>query len=60
VLADRVGERFDAVAIDDDLLQLRDPAVRTRFDGPPLPVGQELSVRLAGVDLVARTLRVER
>ncbi|MCW2958937.1 MAG: ribonuclease [Solirubrobacterales bacterium] len=58
VLAGRVGERFDAVAIDDDLLQLRDPAVRTRFDGPPLPVGEAVSVRLDAVDLVARTLRV--
>lgn len=60
VLADRVGERFDAVAIDDDLLQLRDPAVRTRYDGPALPVGQEFSVRLTAVDPVGRTLRVER
>ncbi len=60
VLAGRVGERFEAVAIDDDLLQLRDPAVRTRYDGPPLPVGETVSVRLTAVDPVARTLRVER
>jgi exoribonuclease R len=58
VLADRVGERFDAVAIDDDLLQLPDPAVRTRYDGPPLPVGETVGVRLASVDPVARTLHV--
>jgi exoribonuclease R len=57
VLADRVGERFDAVAIDDDLVQLRDPAVRTRVDGPPLVVGAALSMRLEAVDVTARTVR---
>ncbi|MCU1676088.1 MAG: ribonuclease [Frankiales bacterium] len=56
VLAGRVGERFDAVAIDDDLVQLRDPAVRTRIDGPPLPIGAPITVRLEAVDPVTRTV----
>jgi exoribonuclease R len=57
VLADRVGERFDAVAIDDNVVQLRDPAVRTRIDGPVPAVGAALTVRLEAVDVAARTVR---
>ncbi len=48
------------MAIDDDLLQLKDPAVRTRYDGPPLPVGEPVSVELVSVDREARTLQVVR
>ena len=36
VLAGREGERFDAVVIDEGLVQLRDPAVRARGSTPRL------------------------
>jgi exoribonuclease R len=50
------GERFDAVVIDDGLVQLRDPAVRARIDaGHPEP-GTEISVRLDRADPASRTV----
>ena len=39
LLAGREGERFDAVVIDDGLVQLRDPAVRARLSRAR-PAGQ--------------------
>lgn len=56
LLAGRVGETFDAVAIDDDLVQLRDPAVRARVTGAKLPVGQAVRVRLDAADPASRSL----
>jgi hypothetical protein len=56
VLAGREGERFDAVVIDDGLVQLRDPAVRARLpEGAPEP-GTEVAVRLDRADVAARTV----
>ena len=56
VLAGREGERFDAVVIDDRLVQLRDPAVRGKVEeGCPEP-GTELSVRLERADPASRTV----
>jgi len=56
VLAGREGERFDAVVIDDGLVQLGDPAVVGRLaDGGP-PSGRAVSVRLERADLDARTV----
>jgi hypothetical protein len=56
VLAGREGERFDAVVIDDGLVQLGDPAVVGRLaDGGPSP-GRAVSVRLERADLDARTV----
>ena len=52
VLAGRIGETFDAVAIDDDLVQLRDPAVRAACDGNP-PLGHDVRVRLVTADPAA-------
>lgn len=58
VLAHRVGELFDAVVVEGGekrgVVQLRDPAVRARCEGPDLPLGQELRVRLAMADVAAR------
>ena len=54
--AGREGERFDAVVIDEGLLQLRDPAVRGRLTGPSPALGSEVSVRLDRADPVARTV----
>jgi exoribonuclease R len=57
VLADREGDVFDAVVIDEGLVQLRDPAVRARVDDAVLPEpGGEVSVRLVRADPAARTV----
>jgi len=56
LLAGREGETFDAVVIDEGLVQLRDPAVRGRIakDGPE--PGSETTVRLDRADPSARTV----
>jgi exoribonuclease R len=58
VLAGRVGEEFPAVVVETGsthgVVQLRDPAVRARCEGPGLPLGHTLQVRLATVDVGAR------
>ena len=62
VLADRVGERFEAVVVDvaDDggsgLVQLLDPAVLARAQGP-LALGSRMTVALEAVDLTTRSVR---
>jgi exoribonuclease R len=57
VLAGREGERFDAVVIDDGLVQLRDPAVRARVKDATLPdAGREVTVRLDRADPAARAV----
>ena len=56
ILAGREGERFDAVVIDEGLVQLREPAVRGRLDaGCPEP-GTEVSVQLDRADPATRTV----
>jgi exoribonuclease R len=56
ILEGREGERFDAVVIEDGVVQLRDPAVRGRLaDGGP-PPGHEVSVRLEKADPATRTV----
>jgi exoribonuclease R len=50
LLAGREGERFDAIAIDDDLVQLGDPAVRGKVVGGCPEPGTELTVRLERAD----------
>jgi exoribonuclease R len=57
LLQARVGETFDAVAIDDDLVQLREPAVRARIPDAELPVGAAIRVRLDGADPATRAIR---
>ena len=55
LLSGREGERFDAVVIDDGVVQLRDMAVRGALegDGRPEP-GAEVCVRLVAADTAAR------
>jgi exoribonuclease R len=56
LLSGREGDRFDAVVIDDGLVQLRDPAVRAKLEtGCPEP-GTELSVRLERAEPATRTV----
>jgi len=56
LLQGREGERFDAVVIDDELVQLRDPAVRAKVvEGSP-PPGSEIRVQLERADPATRTV----
>ncbi len=58
VLGPRVGDDFEAVVVESGekrgVVQLRDPAVRARCEGPDLPLGQPLRVRLTAVDVASR------
>ncbi|WP_375483386.1 RNB domain-containing ribonuclease [uncultured Jatrophihabitans sp.] len=64
LLADRVGETFDAVVIaageHSGTVVLDEPAVRARCDGTALPVGEQVRVRLTQADVASRTVRFER
>ena len=54
LLSGREGESFEAVVIDDQLVQLRDPPVRAKLDeGCPAP-GSQVSVRLDRADPATR------
>jgi exoribonuclease R len=62
VLEHRVGERFDAVVVDDDArgarLQIADPPVRARLHSDHrIEPGITLSVRLVAADPIGRSLR---
>ena len=58
VLADRVGQVFDAVVLDvgahHAAVALDDPPVRARCDGGGLPLGARVRVRLAVADPAQR------
>jgi exoribonuclease R len=57
LLQGREGERFDAVVVDDKLVQLAEPAVRGRLEnGCPEP-GSEVGIRLDRADVTARTVQ---
>lgn len=57
VLAPHLGAEMDAIALSDDSVQLREPAVVARCDGEPLPSGEHVRVRLTEADLDTRTVR---
>ena len=54
LLAGREGERFAAVVVDDDLVQLRDPAVRGKLTGGTPEPGTEITVVLQAADPATR------
>jgi exoribonuclease R len=56
LLSGREGERFDAVVVDEETIQLREPAVRAQLKGAPEP-GSEVVVRLESADVAARAIR---
>jgi exoribonuclease R len=56
VLSGREGELFDAVVIDDALVQLRDPAVRAKIEQRGPEPGSEARVRLDRADPASRTV----
>jgi exoribonuclease R len=55
LLAGREGETFDAVVIDEGVVQLAHPAVRGRLVGGPAP-GADVRVRLDRADPAERTV----
>lgn len=61
LLAGRIGETFDAVVVESDgvrgEVQLREPAVRARCDGPGLVLGQPVRARLVTADPAQRAVR---
>jgi exoribonuclease R len=57
VLAPHVGREVDAVALSESSVQVTRPAVVARCDGPPLPVGRPVRVRLVEADLDTRAVR---
>jgi exoribonuclease R len=64
VMAGRVGETFTAVVVeshdDNAVLQLVEPAVRTRVKGAGWPLGEEVAVELVEADPVARRVELVR
>ena len=67
ILADRVGDVFDAVVVDVDEedprrgeVAVREPAVEARVSAPSeLPLGQPVKVRLTKADVASRTVQFE-
>jgi exoribonuclease R len=61
LLRPRVGEAFMAAVVDSGhergTVVLADPAVRARCDGPSLPLGERVEVRLEVADPVSRDVR---
>ncbi len=64
LLAGRVGDVFDAVVVDEDhrgtLIQLVDPAVLAHVTAHRVDPGETIRVRLAAVDVHARTTEFHR
>lgn len=56
LLQGREGEEFDAVIIDDDLVQIAEPAIRAKVKDPGEP-GASVRVRLETVDPAARKVQ---
>jgi len=57
VLRPHLGSELDAIALTEHTVQVADPAVVARCDGPDLPVGEAVRVRLTAADLDTRTVR---
>jgi exoribonuclease R len=64
LLQDHVGETFDAVVTDEDdrgvRIQIREPAVVARTVARRVDPGDDIRVRLVGVDVTERKIEVER
>jgi exoribonuclease R len=59
LLADRVGQVFEAAVVDDDQIALDEPPVRARCTGELMP-GERVRVRLTDADPVKRLVRFAR
>ncbi|WP_344880133.1 RNB domain-containing ribonuclease [Zhihengliuella alba] len=59
LLAERIGDEFDAVVIDEDgTIQIVDPAIMGRAEGEAAP-GDRVRVRVAEADVARRRVRFE-
>lgn len=56
LLSGREGERFEALVIDEKLVQLADPAVRGQLNGDCPEPGRKIVVRLDRADVATRTV----
>jgi RNase II-type exonuclease C-terminal S1 domain len=56
LLAGREGERFDAVVVDEKLVQLAEPAVRGHLGEAGPEPGSAVVVRLLRADVATRTV----
>ena len=56
ILSGREGERFAALVVDDDTVQLVDPAVRARVEGGCPEPGTRVRARLLAADAAKRTV----
>jgi exoribonuclease R len=59
ILSGREGERFAALVVDDDMIQLTDPAVRARVEGGCPEPGTRVRARLRTADAATRTVGFE-
>jgi exoribonuclease R len=59
VLAGREGERFSGVVIDEETVQLADPAVRAPVEGGCPAPGSEVEIALVAADPAARSVRFD-
>jgi exoribonuclease R len=59
LLAGREGDVFDAVVVDEGLVQLAEPAVRGRLTGHAPEPGSDVSVRLTLADVATRKVTFE-
>jgi exoribonuclease R len=59
ILSGREGERFAALVVDDDTVQLIDPAVRARVQGGCPEPGTRVRVRLVATDAAKRMVAFE-
>ena len=63
LLADRVGEVFEALVVDAEestaTVLLDQPAVRARCSGHRLPIGEHVRARLVEADVASRNVRFE-
>ncbi|GAA2723495.1 RNB domain-containing ribonuclease [Cellulomonas aerilata] len=57
VLAPHVGRDWEAAALTEKTVQLAQPPVVAGCDGPPLPIGRPVLVRLVEADLDTRSVR---
>ena len=59
ILTGREGETFDALVVDDDTLQLVEPAVRTRIEGGCPEPGVRVRAKFVAVDTARRSVSFE-
>ena len=59
ILSGREGDRFAGIVIDDETVQLADPAVRAPVEGECPPPGSEVEVKLVAADAATRSVRFD-